>query len=229
MNTCQIVSLFTFLSIGSSFSATVYIDDFNTDTSGQYVLTGGASFQVSGGELQMNVNSGASGAVHVRTMNAIPFPVGSAISLTFNARQTFVAHELFLSANTNASFMDDVFMMHGTGGWSRTGQNPESFRVPGSDGSAIYTIERTALNSFAHFYEVGGSVIDLGIGTTTGFDSVESLYVILGGFRDIGSSIETVDNLIVTIPEPSSSLLGLIAFCGFTFRRSRSHSTSNTN
>lgn len=34
-----------------------------------------------------------------------------------------------------------------------------------------------------------------------------------------------IDNLsITTIPEPSSSLLGLIAFCGFAFRRSRSHS-----
>lgn len=45
-----------------------------------------------------------------------------------------------------------------------------------------------------------------------------------------GTNNLLVDNLsITTIPEPSSSLLGLIAFCGFTFRRSRSQSSNNIN
>lgn len=212
--------LFAILSVASISAATVYTDTFDTNTSSRYVLTGGLSFQISGGELQMNVAGGASGAVHLRTLEAIAFPVGSAISLTFNARQTYVAHELFLSADVNESFVDDVFMMHGTGGWSRTGQNPELFRIPGSDASAIYTIERTGLNSFSHFYDVSGAMTALGVSTTTGFESVNAFYVIMGGFRDIGSSVERIDNLIVTVPEPSTTLLGFMGV-GFLFKRSR--------
>lgn len=45
-----------------------------------------------------------------------------------------------------------------------------------------------------------------------------------------GTNRLLIDSLsITTVPEPSTSLLGLIAFCGVAFRRSRSHTSTNIN
>jgi hypothetical protein len=75
-------------------------------------------------------------------------------------------------------------------------------------------------------YRMNGSFIgSVGIDPSTVFDTI-LFQIANAGFN--GSHSLLIDNLsISTVPEPSSSLLGLISLCAVVVRRSRSHSSNN--
>ncbi len=204
-------------------STTVFVDDFDTDTSADYILTDtfltGGSFNVSEGTL--NVTSASNNTADVFYDTAI-FEIGQTVSVdlsgaknsylsvstTTRAANTGTEDGVRLNWETNGTFQAKNY----TNGTASTLGFDGAFVVDA--GSVTLYLYRASDNVFAAAFDDGSGFTWLNTtgGTeredfTVGDTGNGALYV---GVETYNPGTRNFDNLTLSVPEPSSTaLLGL--------------------
>ncbi|MDG1358603.1 MAG: PEP-CTERM sorting domain-containing protein [Akkermansiaceae bacterium] len=204
-------------------STTVFVDDFDTDTSADYILTDtfltGGSFNVSEGTL--NVTSASNNTADVFYDTAI-FEIGQTVSVdlsgaknsylsvstTTRAANTGTEDGVRLNWETNGTFQAKNY----TNGTASTLGFDGAFDVDAS--SVTLYLYRASDNVFAAAFDDGSGFTWLNTtgGTeredfTVGDTGNGALYV---GVETYNPGTRNFDNLTLSVPEPSSTaLLGL--------------------
>ena len=224
MNTCQIASLFTVLALGSIKAATTTYG-FETGIPSNFVLTEGVS-------QSLNSSTVYSGSQSLKITENHPGPGGAVSMMTVIEPIESLTFSIYDEFATNSPFYMYLFLGSATLAWE---DSPLSDSILIHGGNSTLTYTRT----------VGWHTVDVNIQGDTISYQIDNIF--LGTHTEIGRDpiykagfcIDSagsgtysmyIDQVQVsTIPEPSTILLGSIAFCGLTFRRSRSHSSNNIN
>ncbi|MBN8458091.1 MAG: hypothetical protein J0M04_09645 [Verrucomicrobia bacterium] len=223
MKTCQIVSLLTVITFSSAKAATT-IYDFESGIPSDFVLTEGVS-------QTLNSTIVYSGAQSLRiTTGSQPGPGGAVSMLSMSEPIISLTYSIYDEFATNSQFYMYLFLGSATLAWQD---------APLSDSVLIYGGSST-LN---YTRSPGWHTVDVDIQGDTISYQIDNIF--LGTHTELGRApiykagfcIDSagsgtysmyIDQVqVATIPEPSSSLLGVIAFCGFAIRRSRSYSPNN--
>jgi|GEM_PF-6522967 len=222
------VSVFDFegTSVPSAFSLTGQAGAFSQSITSTNAYAGSQAMMLS-----LTCNGGSQWAT---TMNVLPDLVSH---VTFSIYDEFASNSpvyyyFFLQDSHDIPLTTIYGLDYTDGGFGP----PKSTTVLmfGSNTIPSYTrtigwhvIDVTIANNSIE-YSIDGNF--LGTMQTNPSIQIDSVGFGIANWGNTGTNTLLIDSLsITTIPEPSTSLLGLIAFCGLTFRRSRSHSTSNTN
>lgn len=215
-------------------STAVFVDDFSTDTSADYVFTDtfmtGGSYNVSGGTL--NVTSANNNTADVFYDTAI-FEIGQTLSVDISgAKDTYLsASTTTRAANTAGEDgirlnwkVDGTFQAKNyTNGSLSTINFDSSFDVDAS--SATLYLYRASDNEFAAAFDDGSGFTWLNTtgGTeredfTVGDTGNGALYV---GVENYNSATRNFDNLTLSVPEPSSTALLGLGGLALVLRRKR--------
>lgn len=217
-------------------STAVFVDDFSTDTSADYVLTDtfntGGSYTVSGGTL--NVTSAPNNTTNVFYDTAI-FEIGQTVSVDISGPK-----DIYLSVSTttraaNTAGEDGIRLNWTTGGTFQAKNYTNgslssivfdnSFDVDTS--SVTLYLYRASDNVFAAAFDDGSGFTWLN--TTGGTERQDfavgdtgngALYVGVETFNNTGT--RNFDNLTLSVPEPSSTALLGLGGLALMLRRKRS-------
>jgi hypothetical protein len=221
MNTCQIASLLTVITLASAKAATT-IYDFESGIPSNFVLTEGVSQTINSSVVYSGVQS-------LKITESKPGPGGAVSMMTAIEPIESLTFSIYDEFATNSPFYMYLFLGSATLAWE---DSPLSDSILIHGGNSTLTYTRT----------VGWHTVDVDIQGDTISYQIDNIF--LGTHTELGRApiykagfcIDSagsgtysmyIDQVqVTTIPEPSTSLLGLIAFCGFTFRRSRSHSST---
>ena len=216
-------------------STAVFVDDFSTDTSADYVLTdtynSGGSYTVSGGTL--NVSSASNNTADVFYDTAI-FELGQTVSVDISGDKN-----VFLSVSTTTRAANTA----GEDGIRFNWESDGTFQARNyTNGSALPTIHfdssfdvdadsvtlylyRASDNVFAAAFDDGSGFTWLNTtgGTerqdfTVGDTGNGALYV---GVETYNSGTRNFDNLTLSVPEPSSTALLGLGGLALVLRRKR--------
>ena len=217
-------------------STAVFVDDFSTDTSADYVFTdtfnSGGSYTVSGGTL--NVTSAPNNTTNVFYNTAI-FEIGQTVSLDISGPK-----DIYLSVSTttraaNTAGEDGIRLNWRAGGTFQaknytngSALSPitfdSSFDVDA--GSVTLYLYRASDNEFAAAFDGGSGFTWLNTtgGTeredfTVGDTGNGALYVGVETFNNTGT--RNFDNLTLSVPEPSSTALLGLGGLALVLRRKR--------
>ena len=205
-------------------STAVFVDDFSTDTSADYVFTdtynSGGSYTVSGGTL--NVSSASNNTADVFYETAI-FEIGQTVSVDISGNKN-----VFLSVSTTTRAANDASEDGIRLNWKNDGLFEARNYTNGSPlptiffdnsfdvdaGSVTLYLYRASDNEFAAAFDGGSGFTWLNTtgGTeredfTVGDTGNGALYV---GVETYNPGTRNFDNLTLSVPEPSSTaLLGL--------------------
>ena len=216
-------------------STAVFVDDFSTDTSADYVFTdtfnSGGSYTVSGGTL--NVTSASNNTADVFYDTAI-FEIGQTVSVDISGNKN-----VFLSVSTTtraANYAsDDGIRLN----WRADGLFEARHYTNGSElpkiffdnsfdvdaGSVTLYLYRASDNEFAAAFDGGSGFTWLNTtgGTeredfTVGDTGNGALYV---GVETYNPGTRNFDNLTLSVPEPSSTALLGLGGLALVLRRKR--------
>ena len=206
-------------------STAVFVDDFSTDTSADYVFTdtfnSGGSYTVSGGTL--NVTSAASNTTNVFYNTAL-FGIGQTVSVDVSGPDDVRLTVSTTNRGPNTTGEDGVrfhweadgtfIAQRYTNGVLTPSDFDSSFNVAEPGPLTLY-LYRVADNTFAAAYDDGSGFTWL---NTTGGTERQDFTAGDTGNGDLYFGVETwnafptrnFDNLTLSVPEPSSTaLLGL--------------------
>lgn len=238
MNTCQIASLLTVITLVSAKAATTIYDFEEASVPSAFSLTGQAgAFSQSitstnsyAGLKALSLNLTCTGPSQwVQTTIVLPDVVQHVSFAIYDefAGDSPVYYFFLLGDSPDSSTLSNGLMFLDYGASDAVHMMGET--TPSSTPRTVgwHTME-ALIGSDSIEYRMDGDLMGVvGFSPTQRFDHV---VFHLSNAGNPGTNSLLIDNLsITTIPEPSSSLLGLIAFCGLTFRRSRSHVSNNIN
>lgn len=238
MNTCQIVSLFTVITLTSARAATTLYDFEGASVPSAFSLTGQAgAFSQSitstnsyAGSNALSLNLTCTGPSQwAQTTIVLPDVVqhvSFAIYDEFAGSSPFYNY-FFLVDSLDANIPADGLLYLDSGYEGIVHMVGETTTFSTTRTVGWHVMDAFIGNDTIEYHMDGNLMGTVAIDPSRHIDSIVFNISNAGNHR---SDSLLIDNLsITTIPEPSSSLLGLIAFCGFTFRRSRSYSPNNTN
>lgn len=226
------------LALPSAAFSAVFLDDFSTDTSADYIYTSTfgtdtATWDVSAGTLNLPVSGGSNQTANLFYDTAI-FAIGETLSVDVTGPD-----DVYLSVSTTTRaanttgedgvrfnwYSDGTFRARSYTNGSVTDTNfDSSFNVASGSSLTLY-LTRESDNTFSAAYTIGGAMIQLNTtgGTekqifTAGDTGNGDLFI---GVETYNSGVRNFDNLAV-IPEPVSAAL-LFGFGGLAvmFRRRR--------
>lgn len=206
-------------------AATVFTDDYSTDTSANY---NGSSFNVSGGTLNINIGTSYTDAV---LASPFEFGVGSWVSVdVIENRDMFELEALVLS--TSSTMSDFIHMGRGTfnggssHGWVFQADGGQVRpRISGNESPATFKITRTAQDAFLMEVIQSDATVASFSRVDASWSNVDEFYVAARGIRDTGTGTVRFDNLTVSsesVPEPSSALMFGLGGAVALLRRKRS-------
>ena len=216
-------------------STAVFVDDFSTDTSADYVFTdtfnSGGSYTVSGGTL--NVTSASNNTADVFYDTAI-FEIGQTVSVDISGNKN-----VFLSVSTTTRAANDASEDGIRLNWEIDGTFQAKNYTNGSPlspitfdnsfdvdaGSVTLYLYRASDNEFAAAFDGGSGFTWLNTtgGTeredfTVGDTGNGALYV---GVETYNPGTRNFDNLTLSVPEPSSTALLGLGGLALVLRRKR--------
>ena len=183
---------------GSSNHRVFFLDNFDSDTSSNYL---GSEFDVSDGKLNVIATPVPSYVIHKEPFS---FPVGTKVTvLVPDPRAIYEAEGLWLFTDTTAT--DRLAVTRGTynsgtshGYRFQTEQGLIVPRVVGTSNPVTFSIERTANDTFRLEVIDAGTVVAAHAHIDAEWTTRTHFYVGMHGFRDINSATVSYDNLQLT-------------------------------